>query len=31
MWGFKDPSVADYAVIDEVCAETKSTSCTNAG
>ncbi|MER6975761.1 phosphate/phosphite/phosphonate ABC transporter substrate-binding protein [Streptomyces carpinensis] len=31
MWGFKDPSVADYSVIDEVCAETKSTSCTNAG
>ena len=29
-WGFKDPSVADFSVIDKVCAATKSTSCTNA-
>ena len=29
IWGFKPPSVADYSVIDKVCAETKSTSCTN--
>lgn len=29
MWGFKPPSVADYSIIDKVCAETKSTSCTN--
>lgn len=29
MWGLKPPSVADYSVIDKVCAQTRSTSCTN--
>ena len=28
MWGFKPPSVANYAVITQVCNETKSVSCT---
>jgi phosphonate transport system substrate-binding protein len=28
MWGFKPPSVADYSVITQVCAATKSVSCT---
>jgi phosphonate transport system substrate-binding protein len=30
MWGFAPPSVANFSVIAQVCAETKSTSCTKA-